>query len=274
MERDRNVVFAGEIPENYDRYLGPVIFDPYAEDLASRLAEKKLQRVLEVACGTGIVTRRLRDALPTTTEIVATDLNIDMFEFAKAKFKKGENIRWQQADAGALAFLDRSFDAIVCQFGFMFVPDKLAAMREAYRVLRDSGIFLFNVWDSFDANPFAQIAHTTIASFFDHDPPKFYEIPFSLHDFKLVRELLQNADFEKIESFVKAKPCRSRSAKDFATGLVRGNPVGAEATERGVNPEALIEAVAKQIAERFGREPVESTMRAIVWQATKSQERV
>ena len=270
MERDRNVVFAGEIPENYDRYLGPVIFDPYAEDLASRLAEKKLQRVLEVACGTGIVTRRLRDALPTTTEIVATDLNIDMFEFAKAKFGKDENVRWQQADASALPFRDDSFDAIVCQFGYMFVPDKSAAMREAERVLRNGGVFLFNVWDSFAANPFAEIAHTTIASFFETDPPKFYEIPFSLHDSKLVRGLLEDAHFTKIESFSESKPCRSKSAKDFATGLVRGNPVGTEAAERGVDPNKLIEAVGQVLGERFGAAPVESTMRAIVWQATKS----
>ena len=274
MERDRNVLFQGAIPENYDRYLGPVIFEPYAEDLVSRLKGKRFERVLEIACGTGIVTRRLRDVLPATTEIVATDLNPDMFEFAKAKFKNGENVRWQQADASALPFPDDSFDAVVCQFGFMFVPDKQAAMREAERILRSGGVFLFNVWDSFEANPFAQIAHTTIASFFDRDPPKFYEIPFSLHDSKLVRELLQSAGFEKIESFVETKPCRSRSAREFATGLVRGNPVGAEATERGVNPEDLIDAVAKRIANSFGAAPAESMMRAIVWQTTKSQTRV
>lgn len=274
MKRDRNVLFQGAIPANYDRYLGPVIFEPYAEDLVSRLQGNKFERVLEIACGTGIVTRRLRDVLPAASEIVATDLNPDMFEFARAKFKNGENVQWQQADASALPFADRSFDAVVCQFGFMFVPDKLVAMREAHRVLRNGGVFLFNVWDSFEANPFAKIAHTTIASFFDRDPPKFYEIPFSLHDSKLVRELLQNAGFEKIESFVEAKPCRSKSAKEFATGLVRGNPVGTEATERGVHPKDLIEAVAKQIAQRFGAAPAESTMRAIVWLATKSQTRV
>ena len=274
MVRDRNVVFAGEIPENYDRFLGPVIFEPYAEDLAARLKSKKFERVLEIACGTGIVTRRLRDELPPTTEIVATDLNPDMFEFAKARFKTGENIRWQQADASVLPFPNASFDAVVCQFGFMFVPNKAAAMREAHRVLRNGGLFLFNVWDSLEENPFAKIAHITIASFFDRDPPKFYEIPFSLYDSKVVRELLQNAGFEKIESFVETKPCRSRSAGNFATGLVRGNPVGAEAKERGVDPEKLIEAVSKRLAEHFGATPYESTMRAIVWQAAKSQSRV
>ena len=274
IERDRNVIFAGAIPENYDRFLGPVIFAPYAEDLASRLKGKKFERVLEIACGTGIVTRRLRDALPASTELVATDLNTDMFEFAKRKFEKGENVRWQQADACALPLADGSFEAVICQFGFMFVPDKAAAMRESYRVLRNGGLFLFNVWDSFDANPFADIANSTIASFFDRDPPKFYQIPFSLHDSDQVRELLRNAGFEKIEPFVETKPCGANSAREFATGLIRGNPVGAEAEERGVDPKKLIEAVAKQLAQRFGAAPFKSTMQAIVWQAVKSKSSV
>jgi ubiquinone/menaquinone biosynthesis C-methylase UbiE len=151
----------------------------------------------------------------------------------------------------------------------MFVPDKATAMREAYRVLRSGGIFMFNVWDSFEANPFGQIAHATIASFFDRDPPRFYTIPFGFHDSTVIRKLLHDAGFEKIESFTETKPCRSGSAREFATGLVRGNPVATEATERGVDPEDLIVAVAKRIAERFGDAPLESTMQAIVWQAMK-----
>jgi len=269
MTRDRNVLFQGPIPGNYDRFLGPVIFEPYAEDLAARLRGRSFERVLEIACGTGIVTRRLRNALPAETQIIATDLNSDMFEFAKAKFKADENVRWQQADALALPFPDNSFDAVVCQFGFMFVPDKPAAMREAHRVLRRGGVFLFNVWDSLEANPFAQIAHTTIASFFDHDPPKFYEIPFSLYDLDFTRTILQNAGFAKTESFVEGRRCRSNSAKDFATGLIRGNPVGGEATERGVNPDDIIAAVAEKLSERFGSAPMEGPMQAIIWQSIK-----
>lgn len=269
MKADRNLLFQGTIPKNYDRYLGPVIFEPFAQDIAGRLVDQNIQSLLEIACGTGIVTRRLRDALPVSTEIVATDLNPDMFEFAKSKFENDENVHWQQADASALPFSNGSFDALVCQFGLMFVSDKAGAMRESYRVLRKGGVFLFNVWDSFEANPFAQIAHTTIASFFDHDPPKFYELPFGFYDSKLIRELLWAAGFERIESFCETKPCRSGSSREFATGLVLGNPVGAEATERGVNPEDLIEAIARRISERFGAAPVESAMRAIVWKAVK-----
>lgn len=266
MERNRNVIFAGAIPENYDRYLGPVIFEPYAQDLVSRLKDTKTERVLEIACGTGIVTRQLRDGLPPKTEIVATDLNPDMFKYAQQKFRDNENVRWQQADASALPFPDNSFDTVVCQFGYMFVPDQPAAMREAHRVLRKGGVFLFNVWSSLADNPFAEIAHTTIGSFFDHDPPKFYEIPFSLHEITPVHDLLQNAGFAQVESFIETKPCRANSAKEFATGLVRGNPVGTEAAERGVDPEKLIDALAR----RFGDAPFESTMRAIVWRAMKS----
>lgn len=269
MEHDRNVLFRGAVPENYDRYLGPVIFEPWAEDLVLRLSDKKYERVLEIACGTGIVTRRLRDALPSTTGIVATDLNPEMFEFAKRKFRNDENIIWQQANASALPFPNCWFDAAVCQFGVMFVPDKAAAMRESYRVLPSGGVLLFNVWASFDANPFAKIAHTTIASFFDHDPPSFYEIPFGFYDSTVIQKLLEDAGFEKIESFSETKSLRSNSAREFATGLVHGNPVGGEATERGVDPEDLIDAIAKRIAECFGEGPVESTMRAIVWQAMK-----
>ncbi len=269
MEADRNVLFRGTVPKNYDRYLGSVIFEPFARDIARRLVDRKIQSLLEIACGTGIVTRRLRDTLPMSTEIIATDLNPDMFEFAKSKFKHGENLRWQQADASALPFPNGSFDAVVCQFGLMFVPDKAAAVRESYRVLRKGGMFLFNVWDSFDANPFAQIAHTTIASFFDHDPPKFYELPFGFYDPELIRNLLRDAGFAKIEAFAETKPCRSRTASEFATGLVRGNPVCTEATDRGVDPEDLIKAIAERLSERFGAAPVESTMRAIVWEAVK-----
>jgi ubiquinone/menaquinone biosynthesis C-methylase UbiE len=270
MGRDRNVVFAGTIPKNYDRYLGPVLFEPFARDIARRLTNRKIGSLLEIACGTGIVTRHLRNTLPLSIEIVATDLNPDMFEFAKPRFRDGENIRWQQADACALPFPANSFDAVVCQFGLMFVPDKSAAAREAFCVLRRGGVFLFNVWDSFAANAFAEIAHTTIASFFDRDPPKFYQIPFSLYDKELVGSFLRDAGFAEIESFAETNPCRANSARDFATGLIHGNPVGAEAKERGVDPDKLIEAIRKRIADRFGAEPVESAMRAIVWKAIKT----
>jgi ubiquinone/menaquinone biosynthesis C-methylase UbiE len=269
VKQDRNVLFQGEIPENYDRFLGPSFFEPFARDIVAHLPQLDVQSVLEIACGTGIVTRRLRDALPRQVEIVATDLNADMFEFAGRRFREDEQIDWQQADVSALPFSDRSFDAIVCQFGLMFVPDKETAIRECYRVLRGGGVFLFNVWDSFAANPIGELAHTTIASFFESDPPKFYELPFGFHDRQLIRELLQNVGFAEIELSPVTLPCRNNSAREFATGLVRGNPVAAEVRERGVDPDDVIEAVSKRIAERFGAAPVESKMQALVWSAVR-----
>jgi ubiquinone/menaquinone biosynthesis C-methylase UbiE len=269
VKQDPNVVFEGAVPEHYDRHLGPAFFEPFARDIISRLNGKRLEAVLEIACGTGIVTRRLRDVLPSTVRIVASDLNQGMFEFARRKFKVEEQVHWQQADASALPFSDSSYDAVVCQFGLMFIPDKEAAIRECYRVLRSGGILLFNVWDSFDANPICEIAHKTIASFFEYDPPNFYELPFGFYDAELIRALLRKAGFVEIESSAVTLPCQSTSASDFATGLVRGNPVATAIAERGVDPDDVIDAVSKRIAERYGSAPVESTMRALVWRALR-----
>jgi SAM-dependent methyltransferase len=152
----------------------------------------------------------------------------------------------------------------------MFVPDKEAAFSECHRVLRSGGVFLFNVWDSFAFNPIGEIAHTTISSFFDNDPPKFYQLPFGFHDAELIRKLLGQAGFVEIELSRVNLPCRNTSAKDFATGLVRGNPIGSEIVQRGLNQDDVIEAVSNRIAERFGAAPVEGTMQALVWRAVRA----
>ena len=269
MKRDPNVIFEGSIPENYDRYLGPALFAPFAKDITARLKGAQPKKVLELACGTGILTRQLRDNLDPAVRIVATDLNPGMLAFAQAKFRADENVEWQEADASGLPFPDKSFDAVVCQFGFMFVPDKESAMRESYRVLSSGGALLFNVWDAMERNPFARIAHETIASFFDHDAPNFYELPFSFYDPDLIRGLLQKAGFNAIESSLVTLPCRSSSAAEFAIGLIRGNPVSTAIQERGVKIDDVIAAVKQKIAERYGAAPVESTMQAFVWRALR-----
>src|SRR5690242_6913191 len=144
MQSDR--VFAGSIPALYERYLGPLIFEPYADDLAERVASGAPNRVLETACGTGIVTRALARRLPAAAELVASDLNQPMLDFAAGQLKD-RRVTWRQADALALPFPDRSFDAVACQFGAMFFPDRVAGYREASRVLRPGGRFVFSVWD-------------------------------------------------------------------------------------------------------------------------------
>jgi ubiquinone/menaquinone biosynthesis C-methylase UbiE len=269
MTPDPNVVFSGSIPQNYDRYLGPVLFEPYARDLVERLEPRKPKSILEIACGTGILTQRLRNEFGADVYIVATDLNAPMLEFARAKFTGAKNMEWQVADANALPFGDESFDAVVCQFGLMFAPDKEAAMREAYRVLRAGGVFVFNVWDALEKNPYAQIAHETIASFFDRDPPRFYEIPFGMHDARTIRGALKKVGFDAIESSLATLPLRARSADEFAIGLVRGNPVSTAIEERGGKIDNVISAVAKKISERFGAAPAESTMQALAWSAER-----
>ncbi len=266
---DQNAVFGGSIPENYDRYLGPSFFEPFAKDAAARLDPAGHRNVLELACGTGIVTRRLRDRLSSETRLVATDLNPAMLVVAQSKFDPKETVIWREADANALPFADGSFDAVVCQFGVMFFPDKEAAMGETHRVLSSGGVFLFNVWDSLEQNPVARIAHETIGSFFDHDPPTFYETPFGFHDPYLIRLLLKESGFKEIEISIVTLPCQSQSAAEFAIGLVRGNPVATAIEERGVNVDRVVRAVEKKIGERFGEAPVETTMQALVCRAVR-----
>jgi ubiquinone/menaquinone biosynthesis C-methylase UbiE len=248
---DRNAAFVGDVPGNYDRYLRTVFFQSYADDLAARLPVKPDMCVLETACGTGIVTRSLLDRMRGHGRLVATDLNEAMIDHGRRHVKAEPGlIEWQTADATKLPFPDGSFDAVVCQFGLMFFPDKAAGIREAFRVLKPGGHYLFNVWDQMARNPIARITHETAASFFPSDPPMFYTVPFSLHDLE--------------------KTGTSPSAADAATGLIDGNPIGGQIMER--RPEALGEvkrAVAARIAAELGDSPVRAPLRALVFTARR-----
>ena len=164
--------FAGSLPAFYQQYLVPLIFEPYAADLAQRLARRPLRRVLEIAAGTGVVTRHLASTLPDTVTIVATDLNQAMLDQA-ATTGTSRPVEWRQADASQLPFPDQSFDAVVCQFGVMFFPDKPRAYAEARRVLRPGGVFLFNVWDRIEHNEFADVVTAELARRYPDDPPRF-----------------------------------------------------------------------------------------------------
>jgi ubiquinone/menaquinone biosynthesis C-methylase UbiE len=196
---DSNTAFVGSIPEQYDRYLGPLLFEPYAKDLCARLEVPPAARVLEVACGTGIVTQCLRQSLPRDATLVATDLNEPMIAYAQ-NARRLDGVEWRPADAQALPFPNASFDAVVCQFGLMFVPDKGLAMHETRRVLVPGGVFAFNVWGSFEHNPIGRITDAVLASFFPADPPAFYRVPFGLDDEPGLRRLLDAAGFEVIEA--------------------------------------------------------------------------
>lgn len=261
---EANARFLGTIPELYDRHLGPVIFEPYAADLARRVTVATAEPVLEVACGTGILTQQLRQSLPPTVRLVATDLNQPMIDYARSKLGVVESIDWRPADAAALPFAAASFAALACQFGLMFVPDKEAAFREARRVLAKDGLFAFNVWGSFEHNPFARIAHETIGRFFPKDPPNFYQVPFGFHDADALRRLLAANDFGQVELEWVTLETRSPSARSFAVGLVKGNPVSIAIQERGVALDPIVDALEAALARVGGDSPFRSTMRALV----------
>ena len=261
---DVNARFEGSIPELYDRHLGPVIFEPYAADLARRMSADGAGPVLEIACGTGILTARLHARLSPAVHLVATDLNEAMIDHARSRLKGVERIEWRSADAAALPFANAAFAAAACQFGLMFVPDKAAAFREAQRVLVDGGLFAFNVWDSLAHNPFGRIAHETIGSFFRTDPPNFYQVPFGFHDTEVLRHLLQANGFVDISLDRVALETRSPSAHSFAMGLVKGNPVRIAIEERGIDLDTIVDAVAAALVRFGGDNPFRAPMQAVV----------
>jgi ubiquinone/menaquinone biosynthesis C-methylase UbiE len=261
--------FSESVPENYDRYMGPMVFEPYAEDLVERLQVRDEIRVLEVACGTGIVTRRLREVLPASAKLIATDLSEPMLAFARAKFSDESDIEWQQADVLALPFPDQSFDAVVCQFGLMFVPDPAAAIREMRRLLASGGQLLFNTWDRLEQNDFCNMAHRTQSTCFENDPPKFYEIPFSLHDTDLLQHWMQGAGLMNVAVRRVSLPSVSPSAAEAAKGLVQGTPLAVAIKERQGDLDAITEAVAAALRAEFGDNPLRGRMCALVAEGTR-----
>ncbi|HEV2816341.1 MAG TPA: methyltransferase domain-containing protein [Allosphingosinicella sp.] len=225
-----DALFAGSIPALYHDLLGPLLFEPYAWDLAGRTAALQPARILETAAGTGIVTGALmREA--SQAEIVATDLNQAMLDVA-AKRLVSWRVQFQQADAQALPFADSSFDAVVCQFGAMFFPDRVAAFAEARRVLKPGGRLLFNVWDRIERNPVTAAVAGAVAALFPDDPPGFFErVPFGYHDTARIEADLRAAGFADIAAETVEKTSLV-AARDAATGLCQGTPLRAEIEAR------------------------------------------
>ncbi len=260
--------FSGAIPPIYHRHLGPVIFRPYAEDLAARMRFRSGARVLEVACGTGIVTGRLLSGLPTDGRLVATDLNPAMIDHARSLVQSDARLELRVADAQQLPFGDATFDHYVCQFGIMFFTDKVLALKEARRVLAPGGEVLLNTWGTLQENEFARIGHATIGSFFATDPPAFYQTPFGWNDQDTIRSTFAAAGFETVQIEVVDRPTKAVSARDFATGVVRGNPIATAIQERLGDAHDRIEtAVAEALARAGGAQPWHGKLRALVVRA-------
>jgi len=263
--------FTGSIPENYEKGLVPHIFLDYGKDLADRIATLNPRKLLEIAAGTGIVTCMLRDVLDNKTHITATDLNSEMLEVAQQKLDKADNIELKPADATALPFEDEAFGVVVCQFGVMFFPDKDSSYREVYRTLSPGGKYVFNVWDSFENNHFARIAHETIATFFPDEPPEFLRLPFGYNQIDEIKDSLVDAGFNNITSEILQRNKEIPDAEVFARGLVCGNPTAEEIKERGnADPEEVVLALSKALRNEFGNDPGQMTMQAILFTASKS----
>jgi ubiquinone/menaquinone biosynthesis C-methylase UbiE len=264
--------FTGSIPENYDRYLGPLLFEFSAADMARRVAGALdgPAKVLEVACGTGISTRHLANTLPDGTEIIATDLNEAMLDHAATVNGNLPGVTYQQADALELPFDDSEFDAVVCQFGIMFFPDKTKGMTEMTRVLNPGGALALNVWDAVDQNLAVAIVDRVIKSFFESDPPRFLEIPFGLHDVAEVRKLFHGAGYEAVEVAYVSEAVETADHSHVALGFVTGNPTIIEVEQRAnISADDIVAAAVQELEKELGPAPTRLDFQEIVFLASK-----
>lgn len=263
---EQPVAFAGSIPEFYERHLRFAFFEPYAEDLAARGAGAEGD-FLELACGTGILTRQLLARLGPGARLTATDVNPPMIEEARRRVPEDPRLAWRPADMTALPFENRAFDGIFCQFGVMFPGDKAAVFAEARRVLRPGAPYRFNVWGSLEENPSNLEVLGALAELLPEDPPRFLEAPFSFHDPARIQTLLEEAGFSSIRIEAVLRDCRSPSARDFALGLVHGTPIANDLAARKADLGRAVEAVAAALAATGGAEPFSAPMKALVVEA-------
>jgi ubiquinone/menaquinone biosynthesis C-methylase UbiE len=258
--------FVGAIPDLYDRLFVPLIFETYADDLADRVALLAPGNVLELAAGTGALTRAMAVRLPPDVSILATDINPPMLDRAKARQASDTRVTFAEADATELTFADAAFDVVACQFGAMFFPDKVRAYREGRRVLRPGGHYLFNVWDTLAFNDFAATVTEAMGSLFPEDPPLFMaRIPHGYNDTARIRTELAAAGFGSVTTETISRRSHGRSAREVALTYCQGTPLRAEIEAR--RPGGLEEATdhaATALERRFGSGPIEGAIQAIV----------
>ena len=261
--------FGGSIPEYYDTCLGPAWFDAFGADLVRRLPASNTGDVLEIACGTGLVTRRLRQAIDSRSRLVASDISKAMLDYARTKLADEKGIEWREADACKLPFADGEFGVAVCAFGIMFVPDKRAALSEIHRVLKSGGTFLFNVWDRLEDMPAAAINARVVEGLFPSDPEAVLRTPYEMHDPQLLRDLLAETGFrpELIEK--KRLPVDQVSARTIALGQMRGSPRGLLLEKHGVPLDDVVDKIAAALASEGGADPWRGSATAVVVEARK-----
>jgi len=260
--------FAGEIPVHYDRGLGPVLFHDFGDQMAVRAAAHAPSDVLELAGGTGIVSRRLRDRLPAAARLTVTDLAAPMLDVARSKFAAEEAVTFQTADACALPFADGAFDLAVCQFGVMFFPDKAKGFAEAFRVLRPGGRYLFSAWDAQPHNPMSIVTQRAVDRLLPDDPPRFYDVPFSYHSLDQARNDIEAAGFTGFAAEVAHIDKSVPDLDAFARGIVFGNPLADQLRDRGADLTQVHAAIADGLRDAFG-EPALLPTQAIFFQALR-----
>ena len=266
---DARASFGGSIPEYYDRCLGAAYFGPPATELARRVPANPAGDVLEIACGTGQVTRRLRTRLDPAVRLVATDLSAAMLAYARANVGEA-GIEWREADACQLPFADRSFAAAVCALGLMFVPDKARAFAEARRVLAPGGTFFFSVWDRIEENSTGLVGAEALEGLAPGDPDLVFRTQYELADTALLRRLAHNAGFDEVRIEPVALEVSGASAHTLATGQVRGTPRATLIRNKGFDLDQVIETVTAALARHGGADPYRASSRAIFVEARAS----
>jgi len=263
-----HAAFIGSMPEYYDQYLSPLIFEEYGADLARRLSVAPGGVVLEIAAGTGIATRHLRKGLPPEVRLVVTDLSQPMLACAKCKFDPLANMEYQLADARQLAFADASFDAVVCQLSLMFFPDKATTLQEVARVLKPGGTFVFSLWDSYAHNDLIRTVNDTLTNLFPTNPPPFFDTPYGYYRIDEVKTLLGDAGFGDVEISILPRTSRCETARQVALGYILGTPVCVQIAERGgYAVEEVVNIVERAICETYGQSTIRAKMQAIVFKA-------
>jgi SAM-dependent methyltransferase len=266
-ESDRS--FTSEVARFYESTLVPMIFEPYAEDLALRAQELQPEAVLEVACGTGVVTRALARLLPQDCVISATDLNTAMVTHAE-QIGTNRPVSWQTADVMALPFEDDTFDVVLCQFSTMFFPDRIAAYREIRRVLRPGGRFLFNVWRRIEENEFADVVTQALRERYPEDPPAFLARTPHGHGSSIeIRTEVVAAGFVRCELSPRDDVSHASGPDIPAIAYCQGTPLRNEVETR--EPGGLQEATeqaAAALRDRFGEGPIEARISAVVVEAS------
>jgi ubiquinone/menaquinone biosynthesis C-methylase UbiE len=253
----------------YDKFLGPMFFEPYAIEVAQRIDPSSISLALEIAAGTGRVTRHIRKRISASAKLIASDIDEDMLAVAKEKLGDPE-IDWQHIDAQQLPFSDNSIDLVVCCFGYMFVPDRPKAFAEAYRVLKPGGMFLFTTWDKLENNGASYTSRSAAMKYLEGPLPESYNQATSMHDEAIIRPLLEDAGFSNmsIEKVQKSSVCTT--AKEAAIGLVQSGAIFQEIKKR--NPawiDEILITVENELSEKFGVAPMIAPISAVISQAWK-----